>query len=371
MKGWAWETYWLVGGFFSWIIVPWILGLLMTRDLIPVLRESSTSSLVWTYAFGVLWGLGGLTFGLTMRYLGMSLGMAVALGYTAAFGTLMPPIFRGQFASEVLGTHSGQIILVGVGVCLFGIVFAGAAGMSKEKEMSEEQKRASIKEFDLKKGLLVATFSGVMSACFAYGLAAGDPIKELTIRHGTPPLWQGLPVLVVLLFGGFTTNFIWCAILNVRNRTGSQYFSARLAKAGAAAHRNRNRHRRTIGRNGQGRHPVRRCSGPCAYAVELSVLGPGGHHVVHAVFLLHHGRDANGPVQILQLDATYGQHHDFQYAVGYRPARVEWHGPAYEIAGGRKPVRADRVHDHRGLRELSRCRRHADEIRTRALSTSS
>ena len=92
--------------------------------------------------------------------------------------------------------------------------------MSKEKEMSEEQKRASIKEFDLKKGLLVATFSGVMSACFAYGLAAGDPIKELTIRHGTPPLWQGLPVLVVVLLGGFTTNFIWCVILNVRNRTG-------------------------------------------------------------------------------------------------------------------------------------------------------
>ena len=235
VKGWGWETYWLVGGFFSWIIVPWILGLLMTRDLISVLRESSTSSLAWTYAFGVLWGLGGLTFGLTMRYLGMSLGMAVALGYTAAFGTLMPPIFRGQFASEVLGTHSGQIILAGVGVCLFGIVFAGAAGMSKEKEMSEEQKRASIKEFDLKKGLLVATFSGVMSACFAYGLAAGDPIKEMTIHHGTPPLWQGLPVLVVLLFGGFTTNFIWCAILNVRNRTGSQYFSSRLAKPGAAA----------------------------------------------------------------------------------------------------------------------------------------
>jgi L-rhamnose-H+ transport protein len=227
VKGWAWETYWLVGGFFSWIIVPWVAGLIMTRDLIPVLRESPASSLMWAYTFGVLWGLGGLTFGLTMRYLGMSLGMAVALGYTAAFGTLMPPIFRGTFASEVLGTHSGQIIIVGVGICLFGIVFAGAAGMSKEREMSEEQKRASIKEFDLKKGLLVATFSGVMSACFAYGLAAGDPVKELTIRHGTPPLWQGLPVLVVVLLGGFTTNFIWCAILNVRNRTGGQYFSSR------------------------------------------------------------------------------------------------------------------------------------------------
>jgi L-rhamnose-H+ transport protein len=233
VKAWAWETYWLVGGFFSWIIVPWILAGLMTADLVRVLQESPHRSIFWVYTFGVLWGLGGLTFGLTMRYLGMSLGMAVALGYTAAFGTLMPPIFRGQFSSEVLGTRSGLIILAGVGVCLLGIVFAGAAGMSKEKEMSDEQKRRSIKEFDLKRGLLVATFSGVMSACFAYGLAAGDPIKTLTLRHGTPVLWQGLPVLVVLLFGGFTTNLIWCVILNIRNRTGHQYFSSRTDRTGS------------------------------------------------------------------------------------------------------------------------------------------
>jgi L-rhamnose-H+ transport protein len=109
---------------------------------------------------------------------------------------------------------------------MVGIAFAGGAGISKEREMSEEQKRASIKEFNLKKGLVVATFSGIMSACFAYGLAAGDPIKALTIQHGTPDLWQGLPVLVVLLAGGFTTNFIWCVILNVRNKTGHQYFSS-------------------------------------------------------------------------------------------------------------------------------------------------
>jgi L-rhamnose-H+ transport protein len=228
VKNWAWETYWLVGGFFSWIIAPWILALIMTHDLMGVLHEAPTSSLAWAYIFGVLWGLGGLTFGLTMRYLGMSLGMAVALGYTAAFGTLMPPIFRGVFASEVLGTHSGLVILGGVAVCLLGIAFAGAAGVSKEREMSTEQKRSSIKEFDLKKGLLVATFSGVMSACFAYGLAAGDPIKAITIQHGTPVLWQGLPVLVVVLAGGFTTNFIWCVILNVGNRTGYQYFDSEI-----------------------------------------------------------------------------------------------------------------------------------------------
>jgi L-rhamnose-H+ transport protein len=228
VKNWAWETYWLVGGFFSWIIVPWLLALTMTRDLTQVLRETPSSAIFWAYFFGVLWGLGGLTFGLTMRYLGMSLGMAVALGYTAAFGTLMPPIFRGEFARQVLGTRSGLIILGGVVVCLLGIAFAGAAGVSKEREMSEEQKRASIKEFDLKKGLLVATFSGVMSACFAYGLAAGDPIKIITVQHGTTGLWQGLPVLVVVLAGGFTTNFIWCVILNIGNRTGHQYFNSEI-----------------------------------------------------------------------------------------------------------------------------------------------
>ena len=226
VKNWAWETYWLVGGFFSWIIAPWLLAFTMTRDLAQVLHQTPGSAIFWAYFFGVLWGLGGLTFGLTMRYLGMSLGMAVALGYTAAFGTLVPPIFRGEFASQVLGTRSGLIILGGVAICLLGIAVAGAAGVSKEREMSDEQKRASIKEFDLKKGLLVATFSGIMSACFAYGLAAGDPIKAITVQHGTAGLWQGLPVLVVVLAGGFTTNFIWCVILNFKNHTGHQYFAS-------------------------------------------------------------------------------------------------------------------------------------------------
>jgi L-rhamnose-H+ transport protein len=228
VKQWAWETYWLAGGVFSWIIMPWLLALTMTRDLFAVLHETPGSALFWAYVFGVLWGTGGLTFGLTMRYLGLSLGMAVALGYTAAFGTLLPPIFRGEFSKQVLGTHSGLVILCGVALCLAGIAFAGAAGISKERELSEEQKRAAIGEFSLKRGLLVATFCGIMSACFAYGLAAGDPIKQITLRHGTPVLWQGLPVLVVVLVGGFTTNFIWCMILNIQNRTGYQYFSSKL-----------------------------------------------------------------------------------------------------------------------------------------------
>jgi L-rhamnose-H+ transport protein len=226
VKKWAWETYWLAGGFFSWIIAPWILALFMTHDLLGVLSEATFSTLFWTYFFGCLWGVGGLTFGLTMRYLGISLGMAVALGFCAAGGTLIPPIFHGEFATKVLGTNSGLVILLGVGVCLAGIGVSGMAGMTKEREMSEDQKRAVIKEFNFKKGILVATFSGIMSACFSFGLDAGKPIKALTLDHGTAQLWQGLPVLVVVLLGGFTTNFIWCVFLNLRNGTGGQYFGA-------------------------------------------------------------------------------------------------------------------------------------------------
>jgi L-rhamnose-H+ transport protein len=227
VKRWAWETYWLAGGFFSWIIAPWILGLLMTNDLLAVLHEAPRSAIFWAFFFGLLWGIGGLTFGLTMRYLGLSLGMAVALGLCAAFGTLMPPIFRGEFMSEVLGTTSGRVILLGVGVCLAGIAAAGFAGIAKERVMSPEQQKAAIKEFNLRKGIGVAILSGVMSACFAYGLAAGDPIKTLTLQHGTPILWQGLPVLVVVLIGGFSTNFVWCLILLFRNKTGHQFFTSR------------------------------------------------------------------------------------------------------------------------------------------------
>jgi L-rhamnose-H+ transport protein len=226
VKRWSWETYWLVGGVFSWIVVPWLLASLMTNNLVATLREAPASTLFWVYFFGVLWGFGGLTFGLTMRYLGMSLGMAMVLGYCAAFGTLIPPVFHGEFFSKVLPSQSGQAIVFGIAVCMAGIVCAGKAGMSKEREMSDKQKKEAIGEFNLRKGIVVATFSGVLSACFAFGLDAGAPIRALTLRHGTSSLWQGLPILVVLLLGGFTTNFVWCVVLNVRNRTGGQYFDS-------------------------------------------------------------------------------------------------------------------------------------------------
>lgn len=242
VRKWAWETAWMVGGFFSWIIMPSLLALLMTRDLHGVIARQGAGTLAWTYLFGCLWGLGGLTFGLTMRYLGMSLGMGVALGYCAAFGTLLPPVAKLFIPSipcdetivQIASTLPGQITLIGVLACLVGIGLAAMAGLSKEREMDESAKTEAVKEFNFPRGMAVATFSGVMSACFAFALTAAKPIGESSLLAGTDMIWTGLPKLVVVLLGGFTTNFLWCAYLHVRNGTAYQYLSGTVREGHAA-----------------------------------------------------------------------------------------------------------------------------------------
>lgn len=234
VKQWSWETYWLVGGFFSWIVCPVLLATFLTNDVFGVLGSQSASTLGWTFMFGALWGIGGLTFGLAMRYLGMSLGMGVALGYCAAFGTLLPPFFKLFFPSipvpetiaEIASSTAGQVTLLGVAVCLLGIFIAALAGATKEKEMSMEEKKKAIAEFSFKKGILVATFSGIMSACFSFGLTAGNPIGGASVAAGTSVIWSGLPKLIVVMLGGFATNFLWCVGLNIKNRTGYQYLAS-------------------------------------------------------------------------------------------------------------------------------------------------
>lgn len=222
VKGWSWENYWLLGGIFSWIFAPWLFALAIVPQTIAILSAAPVNCLLWTWAFGVAWGIGGLTFGLTMRYLGIALGYAIALGLCAAFGTLVPPLVSGQLL-DTAATTGGQITLGGVAVCLLGIALSGRAGVEKEREMPAEQKRATVQEFNFWKGLVVAVFAGVMSASMSYGLAAGKPIGALAVERGVPPLWQNLPVLVVVLFGGFCTNLVWCLVLIGRNRTAAQY----------------------------------------------------------------------------------------------------------------------------------------------------
>lgn len=225
VRGWAWESYWLTGGFFSWIVAPLAAALLLNPNLLGIYRATPGGALLWTYLFGVLWGVGGLSFGLTMRYLGLSLGYALALGFCATFGTIIPPLFMGEFM-ELAGTPSGQVILIGVGVCIAGIAVCGLAGICKEKELSGEQKTGVIQEFNFVKGVWIAVFAGVMSACMAFAFAAGKPIAAAAVELDTPPTFSNTPVLVVALLGGFTTNSLWCLFLNLRNGTIRDYLHA-------------------------------------------------------------------------------------------------------------------------------------------------
>jgi L-rhamnose-H+ transport protein len=239
VRGWSWEILWLVGGVFSWIIAPWLFAGLRTHDLLAVLAEAPLATLALCYFFGGLWGFGGLTFGLTMRYLGISLGTAIALGLTAAFGTLIPPLVSGQLFGSLIHSNGGLVVLLGVATALLGIAIVGKAGHAKEFEQAARLEMASGGHSDLpraadfRKGVAVAVFSGIMSSCFAYGLAAGEPLRQLTLAHGTAPLAQGLPVLVVVLLGGFTTNAVWCLILILKNRSGRELVGE-LKIAGAA-----------------------------------------------------------------------------------------------------------------------------------------
>jgi len=221
VRKWSWEIFWLVGGLFSWIFAPWLFASLRTHNLLEILGQAPQTTLFWCWFWGALWGFGGLTFGLTMRYLGLSLGMATALGLTTIIGTMGPPIFHGRILALALQS-SGQAILAGVLITMIGIFIVARAGRAKERELKSGQSSGSVPEFDFRKGLLIAIFSGVMSSCFAFGLDAGQPIRDLTLAAGTDELSQGLPVLCVVLLGGATTNVLWCLWLIWRNGTAPE-----------------------------------------------------------------------------------------------------------------------------------------------------
>jgi len=229
VKQWAWESYWLVQGLVAWIIAPWLAAILLGTHPWNVLSNSPTRSLVLTYLFGAMWGFGSLTFGMTMRFLDMSLGMAVALGFCACFGTLIPPIVAGQFGT-LCTTTAGLTVLGGVLMCLIGIAQCGYAGIRKERELTDEQKKAAIKEFALGKGFLVAVFSGIMSAGFAYGINAGKPIAHFAHEMGAMDIFKNAPVFIVVMCGGFTVNCVWCLLLNVKNRSFGNYVGGGPAK---------------------------------------------------------------------------------------------------------------------------------------------
>ncbi|HIW65446.1 MAG TPA: L-rhamnose/proton symporter RhaT [Candidatus Alistipes intestinipullorum] len=219
VRGWSWENFWLVQGIFAWLVFPFLGAMAAIPEgssLFALLGEGGALKAV---VYGALWGIGGLTFGLSMRYLGVALGQSISLGTCSAFGTLLPALFAG---TDLLH-GAGLILLIGVCVTLAGIAVIGYAGSLRSRSMTDEEKRAAIRDFALTKGLLVALLAGVMSACFALGIDAGTPIKAAAAAQGVDPLYAGLPVILLVTVGGFVTNAAYCVFQNVRNRTAGEY----------------------------------------------------------------------------------------------------------------------------------------------------
>ena len=224
VRQWSWESYWIMQGVAAWLILPWLYAWITvpSGSLMAILHDAPTAAKWLTILFGALWGVGGLTFGLSIRYMGIALGQSIVLGLTAALGTIIPAVVAGD---SLFGSRAGILTLVGVAVALAGITVIGYAGALKNKNLSEEERKKAVAEFALKKGILIALLSGVMSASFAFGYQSGVPIEEAAAAHGTNPLFVSNPTLIFILLGGFITNFIYCAYLNIKNKTYKDYLS--------------------------------------------------------------------------------------------------------------------------------------------------
>lgn len=224
VKNWSWESFWLTQGIFAWLIFPFLGALLAVPQgsTLGYLLSVDAAASLKAIGFGALWGIGGLTFGLSMRYLGVALGQSISLGTCSAFGTLIPALF---FDKQELFHGPGLILLLGVAITLAGIAIIGFAGGLRAQNMSEEQKKAAVKDFALTKGLLVALLAGVMSACFALGLSAGQPIANAAKSMGASDLFATLPATLMVTLGGFFTNAVYCLWQNAKNKSFKDYTS--------------------------------------------------------------------------------------------------------------------------------------------------
>jgi L-rhamnose-H+ transport protein len=238
VRGWSWESFWIIGGLFSWLIVPPIAAWLTIPGFADIIRNTSSATLGYTYLFGLLWGIGGLTYGLGVRYLGVSLGSTIILGLCAVFGSLIPSVYYNFFPQAgkdsfnmMLNTHWGQMVLTGIIICVIGIIVCGKAGTMKERQLSLNREIVeNNKDYRFTLGIIVSIVSGVLSACFNFGIEAGKPMAEtanLIWKSAHPGagnfLYQNNVIYIIILWGGLTTNLIWCSILNYRNRSYGDY----------------------------------------------------------------------------------------------------------------------------------------------------
>ena len=223
VKDWSWESFWLVQGIFAWLIFP-VLGAQLAvpegQSLVGLYLDNLSRSM-WPVFWGILWGVGGLTFGLSMRYLGVALGQSISLGTCAGLGTILGPVLLNNFFPELNALESLTFaVILGVVVTLVGIAVIGVAGAMKSSSLSEEEKKQAVKDFNFPKGLTIALLAGFMSGCFNVGLEFG---KDINFGELTEPMFRTLPATLLVTLGGFITNAVYCFYQNSKNHTWSDY----------------------------------------------------------------------------------------------------------------------------------------------------
>lgn len=222
IKGWAYESWWLVYAFIGLIVCPPVICYFTVPDFWRVAVSAPAHVLLRCIAFGMMWGVGALAWGLMVRYLGIGLGLAFGCGLCAATGTLIPPIAAGR-AADLVKDAGSVMTLAGVMMSLAGMVFVGFAGKLKEGEMPDEAKRKAVAEFDFRKGIVTAVVAGLFSAGMNFGLQGAESIERAAVEAGARECWRGMPVIMVVLWGGFAVELMWCVWRNWRNRTFGDY----------------------------------------------------------------------------------------------------------------------------------------------------
>ena len=230
IKGWQWETYWMVYSLGAYIIMPLLACIIFTSDFWAIIQSTPRNTLVLVFILGAVYGIGNLSFGLSLRYLGLSLGYALSLGLMLAIGTLVPPIIDGRL-SVMIESSGGNLLLAGIAVAAVGIAFSAWAGILKDKSLEKEKKLESIGEFDLVKGILAALLVGVTGSAMALGFEQGLPISGVAEQSGIDPLFSMMPVYLVLLSGTFVSTLVWCLFLGAKNKSLKDYALAKNSKA--------------------------------------------------------------------------------------------------------------------------------------------
>jgi L-rhamnose-H+ transport protein len=229
IKGWQWESYWMVFSLGAYIIMPLLACLIFTPDFISIIESTPRETLVLVFILGAVYGIGNLSFGLSLRYLGLSLGYALSLGLMLAIGTLIPPLIDGRL-KVMIESSGGNLLLAGIAVAAVGIAFSAWAGIAKDKSVAQDKKLESIGEFNLVKGILAALLVGVTGSAMALGFEQGLPISAVAEQSGIDPLFSMMPVYMVLLLGTFVSTLIWCVFLGIKNGSLKNYGQAASSK---------------------------------------------------------------------------------------------------------------------------------------------